>query len=74
MRRPSVADSLVADTRRRIREMTPGDRLALTERLAREDLAMFCAAHGVSQEEGLRRMVRQRRLGRRPSRVMDREP
>lgn len=74
MRRPSVADSLVADTRRRIREMTPGDRLALTEQLAREDLALFCAAHGLSEEEGRRLMVRQRRRGRRPSRVMDRDP
>ena len=50
--------------------MSPDERLAVTERLAEADLDLFCSAHETTREAARRAFVRQRRVGRRPSRVM----
>lgn len=50
--------------------MSPDERLAATERLANADIDLFCGAHDATREAARRAFMRQRRIGRRPSRVM----
>ena len=66
----SVADDLRRATRSRILELSIEERLLLVGRLAEEDLDLYCAANGVSRDEGRRVFQRQRQAGRLASRVM----
>ena len=66
---PSVADDLRRALRERILAMTPGERIALTARLAESDLDLFCAARQIPRDEARRLLVRARQAGRLPSRV-----
>ncbi|MBP1634456.1 MAG: hypothetical protein H6Q10_1030 [Acidobacteria bacterium] len=66
---PSVADGLRRELRDRVAAMSPAERIELTARLAEWDLDMYCAARGVSRDEGRRQLVRARQEGRLPSRV-----
>jgi hypothetical protein len=50
--------------------MSPNERLALTGRLAEGDVDLFCSANDTTREAARRAFVGQRRVGRRPSRVM----
>jgi len=66
----SVADDLRRLLRERVLAMSPDQRLAATERLANADIDLFCSAHDATREAARRTFMRQRRVGRRPSRVM----
>lgn len=66
----SVADDLRRASQLKVLELSPGERIALTERLAEADIDLYCATHGTSREEAKRVFVRQRQAGRRPSCVM----
>jgi hypothetical protein len=50
-----------------VRRMDPRTRMRVALELGDEDLARYCAAHGVDPAEGRRRLMRQRQAGRRPS-------
>ena len=65
-----VADLLSAETRERLRRMTPSERL--TEALALGDAAIdaYSAAHGLGRDEARRRLERASQAGRLASRVM----
>jgi hypothetical protein len=65
----SVADDLRRSTRKKVQAMSPEERLAVTERLAEEDLDLFCAANRTTREAARRALVRRRAVGRRTSRV-----
>ena len=67
----SVADDLRRATQQKILELSIEERLDLIGRLSEADVDLYCAAHGASREEAKRVFVRQRRVGRNPSRVMD---
>lgn len=47
--------------------MTPGERVALAERLGREGLATYMHAHGVDRPTAVGQIKATRRLGRPPS-------
>jgi hypothetical protein len=70
MRMTSVADDLRGATRSKILGLSVEERLLLVARLAEADLDLYCAAHGVSRDEGRRVFQRQRQAGRLASRVM----
>ena len=68
--RSRVADELRAEQREHVLRMTPQERLALAVRLGEDDLANFMAANGLSREEAVAQLKRQRQAGRRHSRCM----
>lgn len=66
----SVAERLRADSRERLRRMTPAERLAEAMRLGQSTIGEYAAAHGLDRDEARRRLERAGQAGRRPSRVM----
>ncbi len=67
----SVADTLRGELFQRVLEMTPAERVALTGRLAAEDIRLFAAARRIPAREARRLLMLQRRNGRRPSPAID---
>jgi hypothetical protein len=63
----SVADRLREDSRRRLAEMTPEERLRLAFALGEADLALLQAAQALSAMEARERIARGRQVGRVPS-------
>ena len=63
----SVGDDLRAESLRRALALTPDERIALAFRLGDEDLALLCAARGLTPEEGKAFIRRVRQTGRRQS-------
>ena len=59
--------------RDRLAAMTPAERVELAFRLGERDLDLFCAVQKLPRGLARRLLARTRRLGRRPSPVMDRE-
>ncbi len=53
----------------RLAALTPEESLRLTERLAMDDLELYCAVRGVDADTARRVLQRQRQAGRRISRV-----
>jgi hypothetical protein len=66
----SVADDLRDEQLRDALKMTPEDRMRLASRLGEEGLQFFMAANGLTREEALAEVRRQRSAGRTPSRCM----
>jgi hypothetical protein len=52
-------------------KLTPGERMRLAARLGEEALQFFMATNGLTREEAIARIRRQRRAGRTPSACMD---
>lgn len=67
----SVADDLRAELVDRVLQMTPAERVALTARLAEDDVRLFAAARMIPKSEARRLLMLQRRSGRRASAAMD---
>jgi hypothetical protein len=63
----SVADLLRRETARRVQALSAGERIELSLSLGDAGLQAFCSAQGLSRDEGLGRLQRQRQQGRRPS-------
>ena len=63
----SVADLLRLEATRNVQGLVPGERIALALALGDAGLQSFCSAEGLSREEGLSRLRRQRQQGRRTS-------
>ncbi len=71
----SVADDLRSETRRDVARRTPAERIELAFQLGDDDVALLCAARGLTREEARRLIARSRRVGRMPSVVTgEREP
>jgi hypothetical protein len=67
----SVADDLRRELGERILTLSPGERIALTARLAELDLELFCSARRIPRGEGRRLLARARQAGRCPSHVAE---
>jgi hypothetical protein len=67
----SVADDLRARTAETTADLTPSERIALAHRLAERDLALYRAAHGVTDTEARAAFARAKAIGRQPSRSND---
>jgi hypothetical protein len=67
----SVADDLRAETARAVARLPPLERIALALRLGDEDVALYRAAHRVSEAEARISLARMRSVGRRPSHSHD---
>jgi hypothetical protein len=67
----SVADDLRGGLAERVRAWTPDERVALTARLAGEDLDLFATARQLPRDVAREMLRRQRQVGRRPGRVME---
>lgn len=63
----SVADDLRLETRGDVAWRTPAERVELAFRLGEDDVALLCAARGVSRDEAKHIIARSRAVGRRPS-------
>jgi hypothetical protein len=63
----SVAEASRATLRERLTSLTADERIALTARLAEEDLDVFCAARELPRGDGRRLLQARRSAGRRPS-------
>jgi hypothetical protein len=63
----SVADDLRAELIERVLRMTPAERVALTGRLAEDDVRLFAAARQIDESRARRLLARQRQVGRRTS-------
>lgn len=68
--RSRVAEEVRQAQLEEVMRMTPEERLALSVRLGEEDLANFIAASGLSREEAIGRIRKQRQAGRRKSGCM----
>ena len=66
----SVADDLGDEQVRDVLKMTPEDRILLASKLGEEGLRFFMATNGLTREEALAEIRRQRNAGRTPSRCM----
>jgi phage shock protein A len=66
----SVADELRQRDREAVQALSVEERLELAFTLGDEGVAAFCAARGVSREEGIRLLQRQRQAGRTPSKCI----
>jgi hypothetical protein len=66
----SVADELRQRDREAARSLSAEQRLELAFALGEEGVTAFCAARGISREEGIRLLQRQRQAGRTPSKCM----
>jgi hypothetical protein len=60
----SVADDLRSESRRDLARCTPAERLELAFRLGDDDIALLCAARGVSRDDAKRIVARSRAVGR----------
>jgi hypothetical protein len=60
----SVADALRFDSARAVAKLPAADRVALALRLGDEDVALYGAAHGVSEAAARRELARARTVGR----------
>jgi hypothetical protein len=67
----SVADDLRRETMAAAARLTPAQRIALALRLGDDDVALLCAAHGVTGDDARRTFRRARAAGRIPSRSHD---
>jgi len=67
----SVADQLRGEMVERVRQMTPAQRVALTARLAADDLALFAQAQGLDVLTARRLLGRRRQSGRIRSLAME---
>jgi hypothetical protein len=67
----SVADDLRDDQAREIAALPLGERIALALRLGERDVALYRAAHGVTEAEARAVFARARAIGRRPSNSND---
>ncbi len=67
----SVADDLRVETRERAAKMTPGERVALTARLAADDVRMLAAARQLPEDAARKLLAERRRVGRHPSGAID---
>jgi hypothetical protein len=67
----SVADDLRRSQRERVAAMSVGERVELAFRLGEGDLDLFCAVQHLPRDVARRLLARSRRIGRRPSGVMD---
>ena len=63
----SVADDLRAETARAVARLPPAERIALALRLGDDDVALYRAAHGVSEIAARLSLARTRSRGRRQS-------
>jgi hypothetical protein len=68
----SVADTLRDDTRRRVLEMRPSERLELALRLGDDDVALLCASRGLTAADARLAIERSRQFGRLLSRSAQR--
>jgi hypothetical protein len=68
----SVADGLREAQRARMAALTVAERVAIAFELGETDVEMLCAAQHVAAADARHRFTCARRLGRRPSRVMER--
>ena len=66
----SVADDVRRAAREHVEALTPDERVALTARLAEDDLDLFCATQHLARDEARRLLARRRHAGRRPSCAM----
>lgn len=66
----TVADTLRADSRERLRRMTPAGRLAEALKLGQAAIGAYAAANGLDRDEARRRLETASQSGRRVSRVM----
>jgi hypothetical protein len=66
----SVAEKLRADSRERLRRMTPAERLAEALSLGQTAIGAYAAANGLDRDEARRRLEAAGQAGRRASRVM----
>lgn len=64
----SIADDLRRESARRVLEMPPAERLELALRLGDDDVALLCAARGISDADARLAFARARQHGRRVSR------
>ena len=69
----SVADDLREEQQREMQELTPDQRVQLAMRLGEEALQFFMATNHLTRDEAERRIRKQRRAGRNPSRCMSEE-
>jgi hypothetical protein len=67
----SVADGLRLDLANAVARLPVSARIALALRLGDQDVALYRAAHGVSEAAGRRTLSRARGVGRLPSRSND---
>lgn len=70
----SVADTHRDEDRRRMAAMTPSERIRLAFELGDRDLEIFRNRRGLSRNEALRGLRRQRQLGRRPCSFFENDP
>lgn len=63
----SVADDFGRELRERVAALTFEERLRLSLELGEQAVAMYCARHGVSDDEARRVFERNKQIGRRPS-------
>jgi hypothetical protein len=68
----SVADDLRLETVRAVAKMPVADRISLALRLGDDDVALYRAAHGVSEANARATLARARAIGRLPSPSNDR--
>lgn len=61
------------EQQRAILAMTPSERVDLALQPGEEAVRIVMSAQGISREEAMRRIRRQNRAGRTPSRCMDEE-
>lgn len=66
-----MADAVRLDTARAVAERPAADRIALALRLGDEDVALYRAAHHVSEADARRELARARTVGRLQSRSND---
>ena len=66
----NVAELLREESRKRLRSMTPAERLREALALGQRAIAAYAAAHGLAREEARRHLERSSQAGRLPSRVM----
>lgn len=69
----SVADDLREEQLREMLELTPDQRVQLAMRLGEEALQFFMVTNHLTRDEAVRRIRKQRRAGRNPSRCMSEE-
>lgn len=69
--RSKLMEQLKKEQRERLADMTPAERVAISETLGEQGLLEFMSANGLDRAEAVRRIRQSRRIGRRPSRCFD---
>jgi len=69
--RSKVAEELRRETMQEMLALSPAERMALALRLGSEAVDTFAQARGVSRDEALRIIQRQKQRGRRSSRCLE---